>query len=95
MAIDGYLAVRGFLKGYAGNQATYNSYQTHFERLLLWSVLIVEKPLTERRRRDATARTSLLKLDWTELAHGRLAEMMPASTQPVTDQNTKAGGYCS
>ncbi|WP_177331055.1 tyrosine-type recombinase/integrase [Pseudomonas sp. PI1] len=55
MAIDGYLAVRGFLKSYAGNQATYNSYRTHVERLLLWSALVVEKPLVELRRRDAEA----------------------------------------
>ncbi|HCF7007361.1 TPA: site-specific integrase [Pseudomonas aeruginosa] len=55
MAVDGYLAVRGFLKSYAGNQATYNSYRTHVERLLLWSVLVVEKPLIELRRRDAEA----------------------------------------
>lgn len=53
MAIESYLAVRGFLKSYAGNEATYNSYRTHVERLLLWAVLVAEKPLIELRRRDA------------------------------------------
>ncbi|MCL7463139.1 site-specific integrase [Pseudomonas sp. NW5] len=54
-AVHGYLAVRGFLKSYAGNEATYNSYRTHVERLLLWSLLIAEKPLLALRRRDAEA----------------------------------------
>ncbi|MBD9676567.1 site-specific integrase [Pseudomonas sp. PDM18] len=55
MAIDSYLAVRGFLKSYAGNEATYNSYRTHVERLLLWSALVAEKPLIDLRRKDAEA----------------------------------------
>ncbi|WP_440466170.1 tyrosine-type recombinase/integrase [Pseudomonas sp. YH-1] len=54
-AIESYQAVRGFLKSYGGNEATYNSYRTHVERLLLWSVLIAEKPLLELRRKDAEA----------------------------------------
>lgn len=54
-AVEGYLAVRGFLKSYAGNEATYNSYRTHVERLLLWALLIAGKPLLELRRRDAEA----------------------------------------
>jgi len=37
LAVEGYSAVRGFLKSYAGNEATFNSYRTHVERLLLWS----------------------------------------------------------
>lgn len=53
--VEGYRAVRGFLKSYAGNEATFNSYRTHVERLLLWSVLIAGKPLLELRRRDAEA----------------------------------------
>lgn len=53
MAIDSYLAVRGFLKSYAGNEATYNSYRTHVERLLLWATLVAETPLIELRRKDA------------------------------------------
>lgn len=55
MATDSYSAVRGFLKSYAGNEATYSSYRTHVERLLLWSALVAEKPLIELRRRDAEA----------------------------------------
>ncbi|MCY1265579.1 tyrosine-type recombinase/integrase [Pseudomonas jinjuensis] len=54
-AVEGYLAVRGFLKSYAGNEATFNSYRTHVERLLLWGLLIARKPLLEFRRRDAEA----------------------------------------
>jgi hypothetical protein len=52
-AVEGYRAVRGFLKSYAGNEATFNSYRTHVERLLLWTLLVAEKPLLELRRRDA------------------------------------------
>jgi len=54
-ALDGYQAVRGFLKSYAGNDTTFNSYRTHVERLLLWALLIANKPLLELRRRDAEA----------------------------------------
>lgn len=54
-ALDGYQAVRGFLKSYAGNETTFNSYRTHVERLLLWALLIEHKPLLELRRRDAEA----------------------------------------
>ena len=41
-ALEGYRAVRGFLKSYSGVEATFNSYRTHVERLLLWSLLIVQ-----------------------------------------------------
>ncbi|WP_176247701.1 hypothetical protein [Pseudomonas sp. B15(2017)] len=51
-AQDGYLAVRGFLKSYSNNEATFNSYRTHVERLLLWSLLIAKKPLLELKRHD-------------------------------------------
>ncbi|MDF3933134.1 tyrosine-type recombinase/integrase [Pseudomonas citronellolis] len=54
-AVEGYFAVRGFLKSYAGNEATYTSYRTHVERLLLWALLVEGKPLLELRRRDAEA----------------------------------------
>lgn len=54
-AVEGYRVVRGFLKSYAGNEATFNSYRTHAERLLLWSLLVAGKPLVELRRRDAEA----------------------------------------
>lgn len=52
---ESYMAVRGFLKSYAGNDATFNSYRTHVERLLLWSLLQAGKPLLELRRKDAEA----------------------------------------
>ena len=54
-AVEGYSAVRGFLKSYSGNATTYTSYRTHVERLLLWTLLIARKPLLELRRRDAEA----------------------------------------
>lgn len=54
-AAEGYRAVRGFLKSYAGNEATFNSYRTHVERLLLWSLLVADKPLLDLRRREAKA----------------------------------------
>ena len=53
--IEGYKAARGFLKSYSGNASTFNSYRTHVERLLLWSMLIAQKPLLKLRRRDAEA----------------------------------------
>lgn len=51
----GYGAVRGFLQSYTSNEATFNSYRTHAERLLLWSLLICQRPLLELRRSDAEA----------------------------------------
>lgn len=53
--VESYQAVRGFLKSYAGNEATFTSYRTHVERLLLWALLVARKPLLELRRRDAEA----------------------------------------
>lgn len=53
--VESYQAVRGFLKSYAGNEATFTSYRTHVERLLLWALLIAGKPLLDLRRRDAEA----------------------------------------
>lgn len=52
-AMDSYLVVRSFLKSYSGNQATFNSFRTHIERLLLWSMILVKKPILELRRSDA------------------------------------------
>lgn len=52
-AVRGYLAVRSFLKSYAGNQPTFNSYRTHAERLLLWSLCVAKKPILTLRRKDA------------------------------------------
>lgn len=51
-AIDGYRAVRSFLRSYEGNSATFNSYRTHVERLLLWTLLVCKKPLLEMTRQD-------------------------------------------
>lgn len=51
-AVDGYRAVRSFLRSYEGNAATYNSYRTHVERLLLWTLLVCKKPLLEMTRQD-------------------------------------------
>lgn len=52
-AIDSYLVVRSFLKSYAGNQSTFNSFRTHVERLLLWALIVARKPLLDLRRSDA------------------------------------------
>lgn len=52
-AVDSYLVVRSFLKSYAGNQSTFNSFRTHVERLLLWALIVAGKPLLELRRSDA------------------------------------------
>lgn len=51
-ALDGYRAVRSFLRSYEGNSATFNSYRTHVERLLLWTLLVCKKPLLEMTRQD-------------------------------------------
>lgn len=52
-AIDSYLVARSFLKSYAGNQSTFNSFRTHVERLLLWALIVARKPLLDLRRSDA------------------------------------------
>lgn len=52
-AIDSYFVVRGFLKSYSGNKSTFNSFRTHVERLLLWTLIVARKPLLELRRSDA------------------------------------------
>lgn len=54
-ARQAYLAVRALLRSYAGNESTFNSYRTHIERLLLWSLLVKEKPLLLLRRSDVEA----------------------------------------
>ncbi|MFW9078459.1 hypothetical protein ACOI9X_04140 [Pseudomonas sp. P2757] len=46
-AIESYLIVRSFLKSYAGNQSTFNSFRTHVERLLLWTLIVARKPPRE------------------------------------------------
>nr|WP_179291883.1 site-specific integrase [Pseudomonas fragi] len=54
-SVDGFEAVRGFLRSYSNVEATFVSYRTHAERLLLWALLIRKKPLMELRRADAEA----------------------------------------
>jgi site-specific recombinase XerD len=49
----GYLAVRSFLRAFSDNAQTFSSYRINIERLLLWSLLINEKPLNQLRRQDA------------------------------------------
>ncbi|MDP9687707.1 UNVERIFIED_ORG: site-specific recombinase XerD [Pseudomonas mohnii] len=53
--VDGFDAVCGFLRSYSNVEATFVSYRTHAERLLLWALLIRKKPLMELRRADAEA----------------------------------------
>ncbi|MCE5988661.1 hypothetical protein LVV83_16645 [Pseudomonas sp. LM20] len=52
-AIPGFLVARGYLRCYAENALTYSTYRGHVERLLLWSLIIREKPVTELKRLDA------------------------------------------
>lgn len=52
-AVESYLAVRGFLKSHADSAATFDSYRTQVEKMLLWALLIACKPLLEMRRHDA------------------------------------------
>lgn len=54
-AIPGFLVARGYLRCYAENALTYSTYRGHVERLLLWSLIIREKPVTELKRLDAEA----------------------------------------
>jgi site-specific recombinase XerD len=49
----GYLAVRLFLRSYSDNSQTFNSYRTQIERLLLWALIVQQKPLHELKRQDA------------------------------------------
>ncbi|MDF3201818.1 site-specific integrase [Pseudomonas sp. 1912-s] len=49
----GYAAVRSFLRAFSDNAQTFNSYRSHVERLLLWSLLVKGKPLNRLKRQDA------------------------------------------
>nr|WP_257605593.1 site-specific integrase [Pseudomonas amygdali] len=53
--MEGFEVVRGFLRAYSNVEATFVSYRTHAERLLLWALLIRKKPVMELRRADAEA----------------------------------------
>ncbi|MGF6113450.1 hypothetical protein QFZ85_005010 [Pseudomonas frederiksbergensis] len=55
LAIDGYLAARAYLRHYAENPLTFSTYRCQVERLLLWSLNVLKKPITELKRLDAEA----------------------------------------
>jgi site-specific recombinase XerD len=52
-ATESYKAVRRFLRLYSKNKATFTTYRTHIERLLLWSLLIAKKDLSKLNPQDA------------------------------------------
>lgn len=54
-AVSGFDTVKSFLNSYSDNEATFNSYRTHAERLLLWALIVRKVPLLELRRTDAEA----------------------------------------
>ena len=47
------MAARTFLRAFSDNSLTFTSYRTHVERLLLWALLIKQKPFGELKRQDA------------------------------------------
>ena len=52
-AIRGYLTARDFLRAFSDNSLTFTSYRTHVERLLLWALIIKQKPFDQLKRQDA------------------------------------------
>lgn len=52
-AITGYLTARDFLRAFSDNSLTFTSYRTHVERLLLWALIVRQKPFSQLRRQDA------------------------------------------
>lgn len=52
-AIKGYLTARDFLRAFSDNSLTFTSYRTHVERLLLWALIIKQKPFDQLKRQDA------------------------------------------
>ncbi|WP_415756346.1 tyrosine-type recombinase/integrase [Pseudomonas sp. LT1P18] len=52
-ANKGYLTTRGFLRAFTDNSLTFTSYRTHVERLLLWTLIIRQKPFSQLKRQDA------------------------------------------
>lgn len=52
-AIMGYLTARDFLRAFSDNDLTFTSYRTHVERLLLWTLIIKQKPFSQLKRQDA------------------------------------------
>ena len=52
-ANKGYLITREFLRAFSDNSQTFTSYRTHVERLLLWTLIIRQKPFSQLKRQDA------------------------------------------
>jgi site-specific recombinase XerD len=52
-ANKGYLTTREFLRAFSDNSQTFTSYRTHVERLLLWALIIKQKPFSQLKRQDA------------------------------------------
>lgn len=52
-ALEGYRAVRSFLRCYTDTSTTFTSYRTPVERLLLWALLVKRKSLFVFKRQDA------------------------------------------
>ena len=52
-ANKGYLTTREFLRAFSDNSLTFTSYRTHVERLLLWTLIIKQKPFSQLKRQDA------------------------------------------
>lgn len=52
-ANKGYLTTREFLRAFSDNSLTFTSYRTHVERLLLWALIIRQKPFSQLKRQDA------------------------------------------
>jgi hypothetical protein len=61
--MEGFEVVRGFLRAYSNVEATFVSYRTHAERLLLWALLIRKKPVMELRRADFKSRVFESKMN--------------------------------
>ena len=52
-AVEGYVAVRSFLQAHSEKENTFFAYRSRTELLLLWSLLVAEKPLLELTSFDA------------------------------------------
>jgi site-specific recombinase XerD len=48
-----YLTTRDFLRAFSDNSLTFTSYRTHVERLLLWALIVKQKPFSQLKRQDA------------------------------------------
>ncbi|WP_313660078.1 tyrosine-type recombinase/integrase [Pseudomonas coleopterorum] len=97
-AEDGYLAARAFLKSYAGNERTFNSYRTQVERLLLWSVIVRRRPLLDLTRVDAEAYMEFClnpPTSWIgPVIRGRFLESQSGSDAPDRAVNPNWRPFC-